>query len=197
MTGKWPNGEIDHKNLDAGDNRFSNLREATRGQQNANRRVRRDSRLRIKGVSFVPHLNKTNPYSAVIKANGCRLNLGHFKTPEEAHAAYRKASAELRGEFARKPRTISNVIERGTGNRGEGSVDRVREAIRALLSFLLAAPSLRCLPSSSTARGTTRAMRSPSARRPPMRAPGPGSRPGARPRASRLCRPRLRRSPFG
>lgn len=38
MTGEWPKEEIDHINRVRSDNRFSNLREATRSSNNCNRR---------------------------------------------------------------------------------------------------------------------------------------------------------------
>ena len=34
MTGKWPDKEVDHRDLDKSNNRWHNLREATRSQNN-------------------------------------------------------------------------------------------------------------------------------------------------------------------
>src|SRR6267378_3706505 len=52
VHGKWPDGELDHINGDASDNRIVNLRPATRSQQNANCPARRTNALGIKGVSL-------------------------------------------------------------------------------------------------------------------------------------------------
>src|SRR5215467_8628570 len=41
MTGEWPQGEVDHKNGNPTDNRWSNLRDATRPQNQHNRGVRK------------------------------------------------------------------------------------------------------------------------------------------------------------
>ena len=49
MMGAWPSEEVDHINCNKVDNRWTNLRPATRGQNNANSRARR-SKSGIKGV---------------------------------------------------------------------------------------------------------------------------------------------------
>lgn len=43
MTGRWPADEVDHDNRDKIDNRRVNLREATRGQNQANTPVYRNN----------------------------------------------------------------------------------------------------------------------------------------------------------
>lgn len=94
--GEWPAGHIDHINGNSLDNRIANLRLATNSQNHMNQRVRRDSKLGLKGVHRVG-----NRFQARIQKDGKRLNLGLFGTPEEAHAAYCKAAHEMFGEFAR------------------------------------------------------------------------------------------------
>ena len=89
VTGNWPNGQIDHINRDRDDNRFSNLREATNGQNRAN--CRSASKHGVKGVSFHPWLTE-RPWEGRVqyRRNGKRItkSLGCFPTKEEAHQAY-------------------------------------------------------------------------------------------------------------
>lgn len=93
--GKWPSNQIDHINGDPLDNRFCNLREATR-HQNMHNTKKRAGTSRYKGVS-----KSFGKWKAQIRANGNPIHLGQFATEEEAHAAYCKAAKELHGEFAR------------------------------------------------------------------------------------------------
>lgn len=92
--GFWPIGEIDHKNMTEDDNRIENLRDIghNRSLQRANQRVRRDNKLGVKGVS-----KQGGRYRARLKGR----ELGYYKTPEEAHAAYVSAANELFGPYAR------------------------------------------------------------------------------------------------
>ncbi len=96
--GEWPSTIVDHKNLDRLDNRILNLRLATRSQNNANRRVRRDSESGIKGVSFHKQRKK---WMARIKKDSKYRHLGLFNTPEEAKMAYDLAAVKCHGAFAR------------------------------------------------------------------------------------------------
>jgi len=96
MTGKWPLTEIDHKNLIIDDNRWSNLREATRSQNKYNRTKQSNNRIGLKGVSS--HRNK---WRAVIQVNGKQKNLGSFATKEMAYAAYCKAAEMIHQQYVR------------------------------------------------------------------------------------------------
>jgi hypothetical protein len=98
MTGEMPTCDIDHINGDRADNRWANLRLATRSQNNANAKRRADNTSGFKGVTFN---KRRNGWQAQIKLTGRNYNLGCFITPEEAHAAYRVAAAERFGQFAR------------------------------------------------------------------------------------------------
>lgn len=98
ITGSWPAAEIDHINGIRDDNRFVNLREATRAQNMANSRRLHSNTSGFKGVSFD---KRDGRWRAYIRGNQRRHHLGSFDTPEEAHAAYCAAAAELFGEFAR------------------------------------------------------------------------------------------------
>ena len=97
QTGVDPVDEIDHFNGVRSDNRWGNLREATKSQQNTNRITPNYHR----GVHFIPRMNK---YGAQIKANGAHLWLGCFDVPEDACLAYRIKARELHQDFARAGR---------------------------------------------------------------------------------------------
>lgn len=89
--GRWPNDEIDHSNRTRDDNRASNLREASREQNNHN--VSYPNRDMPTGVHA-----RRGKYRARIRVRGKETHLGDFSTKEEASDAYKKAMA-YRGEF--------------------------------------------------------------------------------------------------
>lgn len=100
MTGNWPETglEIDHINGDRSDNRWCNLRIATKSQNMMNRlSVRPDSKTGLRGVKYDPTRNR---YVATIKVNGKAKSLGRFLNPDDAYAAFKKAELEFRGDFA-------------------------------------------------------------------------------------------------
>jgi hypothetical protein len=87
----------DHVNRDRSDNRRENLRTASRSEQNANRKGKRDSTSGLKGVS----LDRTRGlWKASIQVNGKYIWLGRYPAAEEAHAAYCEAAIKHFGEFA-------------------------------------------------------------------------------------------------
>ncbi len=98
VTGSWPTHEIDHKNLNKADDRFSNLRPATHSQNLSNVAIKRNNTSGIKGVSWDRRRRK---WIATITANGRQQNLGRFRTRRAAKAAYRSAAAKIHGEFRR------------------------------------------------------------------------------------------------
>lgn len=98
MTGKWPEAEIDHIDLNKSFNAWSNLREASHASNMKNVKVRKHSKIGLKGVQL--H-NLTGTYRARITKNGKCHSLGLYATPELAHEAYIKASELLHGEFGR------------------------------------------------------------------------------------------------
>ena len=52
MTGRWPDPECDHEDLDKSNNRWSNLREASKSQNKANVPIPCTNTSGIKGVSW-------------------------------------------------------------------------------------------------------------------------------------------------
>lgn len=95
MTGAWPKNQVDHINLDKGDNRWANLREATAAQNAANRRVR-STKKEPKGV-----YPDGCGWRAITGIGGKTRHIGYFKTQEEANAAYLADARKTHGEFAR------------------------------------------------------------------------------------------------
>lgn len=93
QTGKWPKHQVDHKDRDKHNNRWVNLRPATRSQQGANQPARGE----FKGVKKNKYCST---YTAQIKVRGKCIHLGSFRTPEEAHAAYTVAARQHFGEYA-------------------------------------------------------------------------------------------------
>lgn len=84
MTGKWPKQEVDHINGIRDDNRWCNLREASRAFNGQNmHRARKDNKLGLLGVSK----NKKR-WMARIEIGGKRIQIGTFSSPLEAHQAY-------------------------------------------------------------------------------------------------------------
>ncbi len=97
MTGEWVD-EVDHENTVRSDNRWDNLRAATRGQNRANCGAYKNNTSGLKGVSFY---KRTGKWKAQIQASGKKTFLGYFLTKEAAHQAYAHAANEYFGEFAR------------------------------------------------------------------------------------------------
>lgn len=91
MTGKWPTGEIDHKNGKRADNRFSNLRDVSPTINQQNRQgLARNNTSGFRGVTKTG--TKLKPWRAQIKNPGGSVTyLGCFETRELASAAHEEA----------------------------------------------------------------------------------------------------------
>jgi hypothetical protein len=97
VHGEWPE-TIDHKNGDCSDNRLSNLRPASRLQNQANRRTGKNNTSGYKGVHWDKNRSK---WSAQIGVAGKVLYIGRYESAELAYAAYCESAKRLHGEFAR------------------------------------------------------------------------------------------------
>ncbi|MGU3475677.1 HNH endonuclease signature motif containing protein [Methylobacterium sp. D48H] len=97
VTGVWPPHELDHRDRDKSNNRFLNLRPATKSQNAVNTAAPRSNRSGRKGVIWQAHARK---WRARIKINGRTIHLGYFAQIEEAAHAYREAANRHFGAFA-------------------------------------------------------------------------------------------------
>jgi hypothetical protein len=98
VTGEDPPEIIDHKNFNALDNSWDNLRLATHSQNKQNLRAHKDNSTGLKGVSF----DKSRwLYVAQLQVNGVPIRLGRFANKYDAHKAYCEAALNYFGEFFR------------------------------------------------------------------------------------------------
>jgi hypothetical protein len=92
MTGEWPSDHTDHKDLDGLNNRWLNIRVATRSQNFGNRPIGKRNTSGAKGV---------RPHGRKWVAECAGKYLGSFSTFDEARDAYAHAALLRFGEFAR------------------------------------------------------------------------------------------------
>ncbi len=98
MTGEWPKGLVDHKDLDRSNNRWSNLRAATKSQNTANSGLHVNNTSGLKGVSWN---KKENKWQVNITVNKYQRRVGTFDCRAAGYFAYVIAADKAFGEFAR------------------------------------------------------------------------------------------------
>lgn len=96
MTGVWPEHQIDHKNRNKCDNRWINLRSASKSQNIINTDVRSNNTSGHCGVSLD---KKTGRWAAYINKNKSRRFLGYYINKEDAIRERRFAARAYYGEF--------------------------------------------------------------------------------------------------
>lgn len=96
QTGSWPpkGMDIDHINGDRADNRWCNLRIATRSQNNMNKSG-------VQGVYMRAYRSGNTKWHARITVGGRVILLGHFDAEADAVAARQAAEIEHFGEYRR------------------------------------------------------------------------------------------------
>lgn len=97
MTGENP-PVVDHASGDCGDDRWANLRVATRAQNSHNAKLHRDSSSGFKNVSREPGCST---YKVQMMARGRPHRVCGFKTPELAAEFAGLMRETLHGQFAR------------------------------------------------------------------------------------------------
>jgi len=95
MTGKWSEHDIDHINRVRTDNRFKNLREATRVENLHNTGATIRSASGVRGVYRHTKQGTRKPWRAGIMVGGRLQHLGNFYTIEEAAAARAEAEKQF------------------------------------------------------------------------------------------------------
>ena len=100
MTGAWPPEEVDHINGVRDDNRWCNLRLASKTENRRNLPKKCTNTSGIKGVRCKTDGRRKKWY-ATITVNRKPMHLGHFYTENEAQQAYLAAATEHFGNFAR------------------------------------------------------------------------------------------------
>ena len=97
MTGRWPKADIDHENRIRSDNKWSNLRDASRSRNLANAAKCARNTSGLKGASRLPY----GMWRATISVGNKSRHLGSFDCPAAAHFAYFIEAHKIHGEFAR------------------------------------------------------------------------------------------------
>lgn len=97
VHGRRPVADIDHINGDATDDRLCNLREATRTQNMANKRMHKNNKSGVKGVFWDKQRNK---WRSVVIKDRKKHHVGFFDDKHVAGAAYLAKAREIYGEFA-------------------------------------------------------------------------------------------------
>ncbi len=91
VKGVWPK-ELDHKDTNQGNNRWKNLRDATRSKNRGNSSLAKNNTSGHKGV---------RPYKNKFQARLGQKHLGYFDSATAACAAYVTEAKKHFGEFAR------------------------------------------------------------------------------------------------
>lgn len=81
MTGAWPTKRVDHKDNNGENNAWSNLREATVGQNRANTQTTQRNGTGRQGVRH--YVGRRKPYHARLRWEGKLYSLGYYETIEE------------------------------------------------------------------------------------------------------------------
>lgn len=97
-TGIMPEDEVDHIDGDKSNNKISNLRRATKSQNNHNRTAYKTNSSGLKCVSWK---HSTKKYFAYIVINNKSKHLGYFDCPAAASFAYQIAADVRSNDFAR------------------------------------------------------------------------------------------------
>lgn len=97
MYGEIPNTYIDHIDGNPENNKISNLRLASKNENQWNRKVNKNSTSKVKNIWFD---KKRNKFAVVIQANNKQKMIGRFNTLEEAIIASNEARLKYHGDYS-------------------------------------------------------------------------------------------------
>lgn len=98
VTGNWPQGDIDHADGDRANNRWANLRQASRAENLANAKRKSPRTGSSRGASYDKHRQL---WRACVTQNRRQHFGGYFQTEAEAAEAAAALRTSLHGAFAR------------------------------------------------------------------------------------------------
>lgn len=97
VQGYWTKYELDHIDGNRANNKIANLREATRRENARNMSSHKGSTSKYKGVCW-----HSNAWRATIWDGSKQINLGRYKSEEEAAKVYQVKANELFQSFAKQ-----------------------------------------------------------------------------------------------
>lgn len=106
MTGKWPDGEIDHDNGIRTDNRWVNLKDVTSVQNGRNQGIKSSNTSGYTGVSWHASSRK---WRASIRVDGKLISLGDYQHKIDAICVRR--AAEIKYNFHAQHGKRNSVLE--------------------------------------------------------------------------------------
>lgn len=99
MNGVWPDEQVDHRTGDRSDNRWEQLRGASKSQNQANQNGHRHRERPYIGVDM--HTRASGVvWRSSIRKDGLSYHLGYFQEPEDAYMARVVAELALYGDYA-------------------------------------------------------------------------------------------------
>lgn len=90
----WPKYNVDHINGIKTDNRIENLRDVSQRENCQNRNYHRNGKL----VGAIKKRSKKYPFTSIVYLKKQLINLGNFKTKEEANKVYLEKIKELKND---------------------------------------------------------------------------------------------------
>ena len=95
VTGRWPNGDVDHKDGDRANNAFVNLREVSNQQNAQNRHGVSPAKTSTEYLGVTWNKQRQCWMAQIADRTGKNINLGLYDDDYKAHIAYLHAKREL------------------------------------------------------------------------------------------------------